>query len=162
MCKIYRKGKLFVLAEYEGGPEQGTYQDFNAAQSALESLRETKRQERTLDPAIQEQRARKNAYSIVERNPYLRMLKNCLPRKGEIQRTTQRGYNKSLAFLDKVMTGRTPGQSRTAAATETRQQQRDETREKYLSLQAQGKNQKEAARILGITPRGLRNIIKGR
>ncbi len=161
MFTIHSKGKRYVIFN-DAGQERGEFHDFDTAKAALESLRKAQRKERSINPAIQERRVIKAAYRLAERDPYLRMLKNCLLRKGEIQRNTERGYNQSLAFLDKVIFNRTPDQRRTAAATETRQQQSEETRKKYLALQAQGKNQKEVARILGITPRGLRKLIKGR
>ena len=173
MHKIYRRDRLFVIVD-DAGATCGTYPSVETAQAALELLRRKQQQARASDPAIQEQRTRKAAYRLVERDPLLQALKNILPRKGEIERNTKRGYAQSLAVIDRCMTmgssdpvlhavlQRTPSQRRTAAATEMRQQQRDETRQKYRALHAQGKSQKEAARILGITPRGLRKIITGR
>jgi hypothetical protein len=75
------------------------------------------RQQAEHDPVVQAGRAAKHAYRLVERDPLLRTLKEFLPRKGQVERTTRLAYERTLMRLDP----RSPGQRRVARASKTAQ-----------------------------------------
>jgi hypothetical protein len=85
---IKARGKLFVVEDSEG-MERSALLSREVATARRDALETAERERLAHDPGVIERRQQKAAYREVERDPVLKMLKNFLPRKGQIERATQ-------------------------------------------------------------------------
>lgn len=97
---IRRLGEAFAVYDGGGACLSGAL-SLEDAQAQVAVLVASERERSAIDPDQVKRRQTKAAYRQVAKDPYLTMLKNFLPRKGEIERTTQHSY-------DQMMQGKAP------------------------------------------------------
>jgi hypothetical protein len=138
---IKRCGKTYVVEDDAGIRHSGLL-SFDSAQARRDALEMAERVRLHDDPGAQERRQKKAAYREADRDSVLRMLKNFLPRKGQIERDTQAAYK---LYLQEVVAAKmtivssdpkthtelnkSPGQRRVSPAANARRQEGDPTRE---------------------------------
>jgi hypothetical protein len=168
---IKRQGSRYAVVDSAGASLTGllSYEDAQAQMVVLEVAEHARRES---DPLVLKQRSDKAAYRQAERDPWLKALKNFLPRKGEIERNTQASNATSLKLVGACMSIassdpaahaellKTPGQRRTSKAATTRGQSGASTTAQVLALAMDGAKQVDIAKKLGLTPEWVCKIIK--
>ena len=170
-------GKAYVVEDSAGGRHSEPV-TFEAASVLKEGLEAAERARAANDPAVQMRRLDQAAYRSVDADPMLQMLKQFLPRKGEIERNTQRSHEGSLAFIGAHMSitssdpqvhaelNKSPQQRKTTKATRQRRQQgavtREQIAEKWNALSDVPKHKRAGlvAAEMNIDPRHVRRLLK--
>jgi hypothetical protein len=100
---IKARGKLFVVEDSEGAEHSGPISR-EAATARRDALVKAERERLARDPGLLKRRQEKAAYRDAERDPVLKMLKNFLPRKGQIERASQESWEglSKLREVDQV------------------------------------------------------------
>jgi hypothetical protein len=182
--RIEKRGKQFAVLD-EDGNEDSSYTSRPDAVARIEAIgreqgeqRKIERQRTETDPNVLERRRIKGAYKVVERDPVLKALKTILPRKGEIESTTQRSQQRMLNWLDGMMSAassdpkvhaelnKSAAQRRTMAATLQHRRQGDALREQVTELWnalvdvPPRKRASTIARKLNVDVRHVRRLLK--
>jgi hypothetical protein len=168
---VKRQGRRYVVVDAAGVPLTGplSLEDAQAQRIAIAMAEHARRE---IDPLVLKQRSDKAAYRQAERDPWLKALKNFLPRKGEIERTTQASQEGMLKIVGACMSiassdpavhaelAKTSGQRRTSKATAARDRRGGSTTEQVLALAMNGAKQVDIAKKLGLSAEWVCKIIK--